>query len=69
MIIQSIKIKEPYSRITEDDATLLKIDGIDAYRCFYLWDPYVIWSLLDDLGFKIINFYHPLTSIEFICQK
>jgi SAM-dependent methyltransferase len=69
MLIGSIKIKEPYSRITENGGTLLKVDEIEAYRCFYLWNPYEIRSVLTNLGFKIIHSYHPLSSIEFICQK
>ncbi len=69
MLIGSIKIKEPYSKIAEDGATLLKIDDVEAYRCFYLWDPFEVRKVLEDLGFKIIHFYHPFTSIEFICQK
>lgn len=69
MLIGSIKIREPYSRTTKNGGTLLKVDEIEAYRCFYLWNPYEIRSVLTNLGFKIIHFYHPLSSIEFICQK
>ena len=69
MLIGSIRIAEPYSRLTKNGGTLLKVNEIEAYRCFYLWNPYEIRSVLTNLGFKIINFYHPLSSIEYICQK
>ena len=69
MLIGSIKIEEPHSWERENGATLLKVKDIETPRCFYLWDPYKIRAVLATIGFKILVFYHPMTSIYFVLQK
>ena len=61
--------KEHQFKITEDGGIMIRWSEEDKYRCWYLWDSKTISSILEKIGFEIKYFYHPLTYIEFVCQK